>query len=118
MAMQQLAPDAEATLQLTAARALAQDGRPVAGMTLTARLAIAMILLVAAATFSVGWFCYRSLERVMPPRVLDRIETHARLVAAEIESYVAGARSDLASYRAAPGFLALYRAERTGGVDP
>src|SRR5690242_11134113 len=118
MAMQQLAYYAETALPLPAGRAPARDGRPVAGMTLTTRLAIAMILLVAVATFSVGWFSYRSLERVMPPRVLDRIETHARLVAAEIESYVASARSDLASYRAAPGFLALYRAERTGGVDP
>jgi len=116
--MQQLAPDAEATLPLPAGRAPARDGRPVAGMTLTTRLAIAMILLVAAATFSVGWFSYRSLERVMPPRVLDRIETHARLVAAEIESYVASARTDVASFHDAPGFLALIRATRAGGVDP
>jgi PAS domain S-box-containing protein len=87
-------------------------------MTLTARLAIAMILLVAAATFAVGWFSYRSLERVMPPRVLDRIETHARLVAAEIESYVASARTDVASFHDAPGIMALIRGTRAGGVDP
>src|SRR5689334_18786043 len=118
MAMQQLAPDAEATLPLSAGHASAANGRPVSGMTLSTRLAIAMILLVAAATFSVGWFSYRSLERVMPPRVLDRIETHAKLVAAEIESYVAGARTDVASFRDAPGFLALIRATRAGGVDP
>ena len=117
--MQQLAPDAEATLPLSAGRAPpARDGRPVPGMTLTTRLAIAMILLVAAATFAVGWFSYRSLERVMPPRVLDRIETHAKLVAAEIESYVAGARTDIAGFRDAPGFIALIRATRSGGVDP
>jgi PAS domain S-box-containing protein len=116
--MQQLAPDAEATLPLSAGRTPARDGRPVAGTTLTTRLAIAMILLVAAVTFSVGWFSYRSLERVMPPRVLDRIETHARLVAAEIESYVASARTDVASFHDAPGFIALIRATRSGGVDP
>ena len=52
MAMQQLAPDGEATVPLAAGRALARNGRPVAGMTLTTRLAIAMILLVAAATFA------------------------------------------------------------------
>jgi len=115
--MQQLAPEAEATLPLPAGRAPARDGRPAAGMTLTARLAIAMILLVAATTFSVGWFSYRSLERVMPPRVLDRIETHSKLVAAELEAYVAGARNDIASYRSVPGINALARAQRAGGVD-
>ena len=53
-------------------------------MTLTTRLAIAMSLLVAVAVSAVGWLSYRSLEQVLLPRVLDRIETHSRLVAAEL----------------------------------
>src|SRR6185312_5914990 len=50
--------------------------------------------------------------------VLDRIETHARLVAAEIDAYVASARTDIASFHDAPGFLAVIRATRAGGADP
>ena len=57
-------------------------------MTLTTRLAIAMILLVAIAVSAVGWLSYRSLEQALLPRVLDRIETHSRLVATDLESYV------------------------------
>ena len=49
-----------------------------AKMTLTTRLAIAMILLVAIAVSAVGWLSYRSLEQALLPRVLDRIETHSR----------------------------------------
>jgi hypothetical protein len=46
-------------------------------MTLTDRLAIAMILLVTIAVTAVGWLSYRSLEQALLPRVLDRIETHS-----------------------------------------
>jgi len=47
-------------------------------MTLTTRLAIAMIALVAIAVSAVGWLSYRSLEQAILPRVLDRIETQSR----------------------------------------
>jgi PAS domain S-box-containing protein len=86
-------------------------------MTLTARLAIAMIFLVAIAVFAVGWLGYRSLEGVLLPRALDRIEAHSRLMATGLESYVAGARNDLMSYRAAPGVGTLIRTMVSGGVD-
>jgi hypothetical protein len=49
-------------------------------MTLTTRLAIAMIALVAIAVTAVGWLSYRNLEQAILPRVLDRIETHSRLL--------------------------------------
>jgi hypothetical protein len=58
-------------------------------MTLTTRLAIAMIALVAIAVSAVGWLSYRNLEQALLPRVLDRIETHSRFVAAELDSHVA-----------------------------
>src|SRR4051794_2638841 len=87
-------------------------------MTLTTRLAIAMILLVAIAVFAVGWLGYRSLERALLPRALDRIEAHSRLMAAELDNYVSGARNDLASYRASPNLGTLIRTLKTGGVDP
>ena len=87
-------------------------------MTLAARLATAMILLVAVAVTAVGWLSYRSLERALLPRVLDRIETHSRLVAADLESYVAGARGDIAGFRSAAALNGLIRADLAGGTDP
>ena len=86
-------------------------------MTLTTRLAVAMILLVAIAVSAVGWLNYRSLEQALLPRVLERIETHSRLVAADIESYVSGVRGDIESFRSAAGLNGLMRARLAGGVD-
>jgi PAS domain S-box-containing protein len=89
-----------------------------ARMTLTTKLAVAMIALVAITVSVVGWLNYRSVEQVVIPRVLDRIESQARLVAADLESYVAGARGDVAGLRAGIGVNALMRARRAGGTDP
>src|SRR5260370_34486025 len=96
----------------------AQNGCERAGVSLSTSLAIAMILLVAIAVIAVGWLNYRSLEQALLPRVLDRIEAHARLMATELESHAAGARRDVASYRFIPGFAGLIRARLAGGVDP
>jgi PAS domain S-box-containing protein len=70
-------------------------------MKLATRLAVAMILVVAVAVTAVGWVSYRSLEQALLPRVLDRIETHSGYLAAELEAYVAGARSDIAGFYSA-----------------
>ena len=86
-------------------------------MTLATRLAIAMVLLVAIAVSAVGWLSYRSLEQALLPRVLDRIETHSRLVAADLESYVAGARGDIAGFRSAAALNGMIRARLAGGID-
>jgi PAS domain S-box-containing protein len=88
-----------------------------AQMTLATRLAIAMVLLVAIAVSAVGWLSYSSLEQALLPRILDRVETHARLIAAELESYVAGARGDVAGYRSAAALNGLIRAHLAGGID-
>src|SRR3982750_3548912 len=87
-------------------------------MTLTARLAMAMILLVAIAVSAVGWLSYRNLEQEVLPRVLDRTETHARLVAFDMESHVRGARGDIAGFRSAAALKGLFGARTGGGVDP
>src|SRR5450756_664467 len=87
-------------------------------MTLATRLALAMILLVAIAVSAVGWLNYRSLEQALLPRVLDRIETHSRLLAADLESYVGGARGDIAGYRSAAALTGMIRAHQAGGRDP
>jgi len=86
-------------------------------MTLATRLAIAMVLLVVIAVSAVGWLSYRSLEQALLPRILDRIETHSRLVAADLESYVAGARGDIAGFRSAAALQGMMRAHVAGGID-
>jgi PAS domain S-box-containing protein len=87
-------------------------------LTLTTKLAIAMILLVAIAISAVSWLSFRSLEQVMLPRMLDRIETYSRFVAVQLEAYVAGARGDVAGYRAAAALEGIIRARVAGGTDP
>lgn len=87
-------------------------------MTLTTRLAVAMIALVAIAVTAVGWLSYRSLEQQILPRVLDRTETHSRLVAFDLESHVRGARGDIAGFRSAAALNGLIRSHVAGGKDP
>ncbi len=91
---------------------------PQRDMTLTTRLAIAMILLVAIAVSAVGWLGYRDLEQEILLRVLDRAETHSRLVAFDLESHVRSARGDIAGFRSAAALNGLIRARTAGGIDP
>jgi PAS domain S-box-containing protein len=87
-------------------------------MTLTTRLAIAMIALVAIVVSAVGWLSYRNLEQALLPRVLDRIETHSRFVAAELASHVQTGRGDVATFQGLAAVTGLVRAHLNGGVDP
>ena len=95
-----------------------RDRGAISRTTLATRFAIAMTLVVVITVIAVGWLNYRSLEQALLPRVLDRIEAHARLMATELESHAAGARRDVASYRFIPGFAGLIRARMAGGADP
>jgi PAS domain S-box-containing protein len=87
-------------------------------MTLTARLAIAMIALVAIAVSAVGWLSYRNLEQALLLRARDRIETHSRQVATDLEYYAASATGDVTGFRSAAALHGLIRARRAGGTDP
>jgi PAS domain S-box-containing protein len=87
-------------------------------MTLTTRLAIAMILLVTIAVSAVGWLSYRSLEQALLPRVLDRIETHSRFVATELASHVSSGAGDIATLQNLAAVVGLMRARLNGGIDP
>src|SRR5579862_762538 len=87
-------------------------------MTLTTRLAIAMILLVAVAVSAVGWLSYRALEQALLPRILDRIETNGRLVASDLQSYVRGARADVKTFSARAAARGMATAHFGGGIDP
>ncbi|MBI5265567.1 MAG: PAS domain S-box protein [Bradyrhizobium sp.] len=86
-------------------------------MKLATKLAVAMILLVAVTVAAVGWVSSRSLERALLPRVVDRIEAQSQLLATELESYVAGARGDIASFRST-ALNSLIQAHLAGGRDP
>jgi len=96
----------------------AQSGGLNGKMTLTTRLAIAMIMLVAVAVFLVGWLSYRSLEHTLLPRVLERIDTHSRLVASELGSYVGAARGDITALGSSAALSGLMRSHMAGGTDP
>ena len=87
-------------------------------MTLTTRLAIAMIALVAVAVSAVGWLSYRSLEQALLLRARDRIETHSRQIATDLEYYAASATGDVAGFRSAVALQGLVRARKAGGIDP
>ncbi|KRQ95830.1 PAS domain S-box protein [Bradyrhizobium valentinum] len=87
-------------------------------MSLTTRLAIAMIALVAIAVSAVGWLNYRNLEQALLLRARDRIETHSRQLAIDLEYYAASATGDVASFRSAAALYGLIRARGSGGIDP
>ncbi len=90
----------------------------ISGLTLTTRLAIAMILLVAITVAAVGYLGHRSVEQVVMPRVLDRIETHSRFVAADLESRVRTAPGDVTTFANLAAVAGLIRARLNGGIDP
>jgi hypothetical protein len=96
----------------------AENGGAARGLTLTTRLAVAMIMLVAIAVLAVGYFSYRSLEQTLLPRVLDRIETHSKLEAADLQSYVRGARADVATFSSHAAANGMILAHLNGGIDP
>jgi hypothetical protein len=77
-----------------------------------------MILLVALAVSAVGWLSYRNLEQALLPRVLDRIETHSRFVAAELDSHVRTGPGDIATFHSLAAVGGLMRARLNGGIDP
>ncbi|TPQ28427.1 hybrid sensor histidine kinase/response regulator [Bradyrhizobium guangdongense] len=87
-------------------------------MKLATRLAITMILLVTVAVSAVGWFSARALEEALLPRVLDRIESHARQLASELESYANGARADIATFRTRAAARGMINAHFNNGIDP
>jgi PAS domain S-box-containing protein len=87
-------------------------------MTLATRLAIAMILLVTIAVTAVGWLSYRNLEQAILPRVLDRIETHSRFVAAELASHVRSGPGDITTFQGLAAVAGVMRARLNGGIDP
>ena len=50
--------------------------------------------------------------------MLERTETHAQFVAAELNFYIAGPLADITAIRSLPPLAALIRARLAGGADP
>ena len=76
-----------------------------------------MIALVAIAVSAVGWLNYRNLEQALLLRARDRIETHSRQLATDLEYYAASATGDVTGFRSAVGLQGLIHARRAGGID-
>ncbi len=87
-------------------------------MSLSARLAIAMILLVVATVAAVGWLSYRNLQQALLPRILDRIESNGKLVASDLQGYIRGARADVATFASRAVIRGMVAAHFNGGIDP
>ncbi len=77
-----------------------------------------MIALVAIAVSAIGWLSYRNLEQALLLRARDRIETHSRQVATDLEYYAASATGDVAGFRSSVALRGLVRARKAGGIDP
>jgi PAS domain S-box-containing protein len=87
-------------------------------MSLTTRLAVAMVLLALLTVAAVGMLTYRSVETTVLPGELDRVETHARFLASQIEIEVRNARSDVAGFSTGLAVTGFVRASVAGGTDP
>jgi len=75
---------------------------------------VALVLLTAVA---IGALTYRSTSAVAVPAALDRVNTHARLLAAELEASVRNLRADALGIPWGTAVEGIVRATQAGGVD-
>src|SRR5438128_1173636 len=87
-------------------------------MSLSTRLAIAMVLLVIATAGGVGFFAYRNIEATFLPAELTRLDARARLQAANLNAHVAVARADVLAGMGPSSLEGYVRASIAGGKDP
>jgi len=87
-------------------------------MKFSIKLTIAMVMLVAVTAAALGLLTYRDLEKAILPRALERMETHARLVASQFESYARSARADIESLRSADIMNGIQSADLAGNSEP
>lgn len=87
-------------------------------MRLSTRLTAAMVGLVLLTAIAIGVLTDRNLAAVILPHELNRIDTHTRLAALELEVSVRNARADIVGFRSAVAVDGIVRAALAGGVDP
>jgi len=69
--------------------------KPLGFMTLSGRLAFAMVFLVVVTTFALSLITYHFVTEAVIPRALDRLATKAALAVSELEAALTTARQDL-----------------------
>ena len=87
-------------------------------MKLSTRLTLAtvgLVLITGGATVTAAWL---SLKAVAVPRAVERLEVHARTLAADIERTVRITRADTLSFAAAAALDGIIRSRRNGGIHP
>ncbi|HLH93184.1 MAG TPA: PAS domain S-box protein [Xanthobacteraceae bacterium] len=87
-------------------------------MSLSTRLAAAIVILVLLTVATVGVLTYRTVEATVLPGELDRVDAHARALSIELRAYARGARADITAFRSAVALEGLIRAAVAGGIDP
>jgi PAS domain S-box-containing protein len=87
-------------------------------MRLSTRLTVAMVALVLLATTAVGVLTYRNIAAFALPRALDRIDTHAQLLANELAASVRGAHADVIGFRSAVAIIDIMTAHLHRDTDP
>jgi len=85
-------------------------------MKLSTRLTIAMVALVLFTATAIGVLTYRNVVAIALPRGLDRIDTHARVIATILEASLRGARADAIGFHAASAIETM--AANSNGGDP
>src|SRR2546430_6580684 len=86
-------------------------------MRLSRRLTVAMVALVLIPAAAVGLLTYRIIETAILPSELEHVETDARLLASQLETYVRSARADIVAFRST-SLEGLIRARLADGRDP
>jgi hypothetical protein len=84
-------------------------------MRLSTRLTLAMVALVLLTATAIGVLMYRTIAGIALPRGLDRIDTHAHLLATALEASVRSARSDVLGFRAAGSLDGIIHSRLAGG---
>ena len=89
-------------------------------MGLSARLTAGMVALIVLSVAATGALTYHNVSVVEVPRALDRLDSHARLLASDLEASVRGSRGDVLGIptAAAAALEGVRRSMRAGGVDP
>jgi PAS domain S-box-containing protein len=89
-------------------------------MGFSARLTVGMVALIVLGVAATGALTYRNASIVEVPRALDRLDSHVRLLASDLETSMRGLRGDVLGIPAAAAVAleGIRRTSRADGVDP
>ena len=87
-------------------------------MGLSARLTAGMVGLVLLTAAAIGGLTYHHASAVAVPGALDRIDSHARLLAAELEASTRSVRADVLAIPWSIAVEGIVRSTQAGGTDP